>query len=175
MFRSLALLGGLALFSSAAAGAVWHVNVSDQNANLLYSPSFITNVSIGDKVVYTFNPKNHTVTQSSFQQPCTHLDGGFDSGFNPTAPNNAYPPTFTVTVNDTKPIWVYCKQAANTPQSHCGNGMVHAINPGLPGTNNSFGLFFEEALYVGQSLSAAASPTPTSTPPSWSSPTTTPY
>lgn len=32
-------------------------------------------------------------------------------------------PTFTVTVNDTAPIWVYCKQA-----NHCGQGMVFAVN-----------------------------------------------
>jgi hypothetical protein len=34
----------------------------------------------GDIVVFTFFPKNHTVTQSSFAQPCTPLDGGFDTG-----------------------------------------------------------------------------------------------
>jgi len=34
----------------------------------------------GDQVVYHFNPKNHTVTQSSFAGPCSHKEGGFDSG-----------------------------------------------------------------------------------------------
>ncbi len=32
-------------------------------------------------------------------------------------------PTFTVQVNDTAPIWAYCRQ-----ESHCGQGMVFAVN-----------------------------------------------
>jgi len=34
-----------------------------------------------DEVVFTFNPKNHTVTQSTFDDPCIRLNSGFDSGF----------------------------------------------------------------------------------------------
>jgi len=33
-------------------------------------------------------------------------------------------PTFTIEVNDTKPIWFYCSQG-----KHCQSGMVGAINP----------------------------------------------
>jgi hypothetical protein len=59
--------------------------------------------------------QNHTVTQSSFADPCAKQDGGFDSGFMPVAANStAMQPTYTVQVNDTKPIWVYCKQAKGT-------------------------------------------------------------
>lgn len=32
-------------------------------------------------------------------------------------------PTYTVQVNDTSPIWAYCRQV-----SHCGEGMVFAAN-----------------------------------------------
>jgi hypothetical protein len=35
---------------------------------------------VGDIVSFTFNPKNHTVTQSSFAAPCTPVFGGFDTG-----------------------------------------------------------------------------------------------
>ena len=36
--------------------------------------------AVGDIVEFTFHPKNHSVTQSSFAQPCTPLPGGFDTG-----------------------------------------------------------------------------------------------
>jgi hypothetical protein len=32
-------------------------------------------------------------------------------------------PTFTITINNTTPLWFYCAQA-----KHCQNGMVMAIN-----------------------------------------------
>jgi len=34
----------------------------------------------GDTVSFKFHPKNHTVTQSSFDAPCTPLYGGTDTG-----------------------------------------------------------------------------------------------
>jgi hypothetical protein len=36
--------------------------------------------AVGDTVSFTFHPKNHTVTQSSFDAPCTPLPGGIDTG-----------------------------------------------------------------------------------------------
>ena len=65
-------------------------------------------------------------------------------------------PTYTITVTDSSPIWVYCAQAAGTPASHCGQGMVFAVNCGADGSANSFTNFKNAALAVGQSLSAAA-------------------
>ena len=54
------------------------------------------------------------------------LKGGFFSGFTPNeSPDVAAPTTFTITVNDTKPIWAYCSQ---TNGDHCQKGMVHSIN-----------------------------------------------
>ncbi|TFK76973.1 hypothetical protein BDN72DRAFT_753732 [Pluteus cervinus] len=120
----------------------------------------------GDQVVFHFNPKNHTVTQSSFASPCGRKDGGIDSGFMPVAANQTDNlPTYTVSVPDTNPIWIYCAQAANTPNSHCGAGMVFAINCGADGAPNSFTNFKASALAIGASLSAsaaAASATPAS-------------
>jgi hypothetical protein len=104
IFASLALLSGMVLFSSAAP---WHspsapithyVNVSNDTAGLLYDPSYIVSqpqsiyidrcadtplfqsAAIGDTVSFKFHPKNHTVTQSSFDAPCTPLYGGTDTG-----------------------------------------------------------------------------------------------
>ncbi|KAH9985428.1 hypothetical protein BJV74DRAFT_717998, partial [Russula compacta] len=88
------------------------------------------NAAIGDTVLFVFHPKNHSVTQSSFAEPCTPLAGGFDSGFHPVAIGTSDDfPTFSITVNDTNPIWVHCEQDANTAASHCGKGMVFAVNP----------------------------------------------
>ncbi|KAI0030921.1 hypothetical protein K488DRAFT_16753, partial [Vararia minispora EC-137] len=84
-----------------------------------------------DVVVFKFNPLNHTVTQSSLAQPCLPLKGGFDSGFNfPVAVGTPRDerPSFNITVQDANPIWVYCRQGEFTPRSHCGKGMVFAVN-----------------------------------------------
>lgn len=70
--------------------------------------------------------QKHSVVQSSFDKPCMYLEGGFFSGFTPNdSPDVAAPTTFTIKVNDTKPIWAYCSQ---TNGDHCQKGMVHSIN-----------------------------------------------
>ena len=104
IFTSLALLSGMVLFSSAAPwysppAPVTHcVNVSNDTAGLIFDPPFIVSQASshyidrcadtllfqtavpGDTVSFTFHPKNHTVTQSSFDAPCTPLYGGTDTG-----------------------------------------------------------------------------------------------
>ncbi|KAH8589308.1 Cupredoxin, partial [Bisporella sp. PMI_857] len=98
--------------------------------NLTYTPSNII-AAPGTKIEFSFFPKNHTVTQSSFSDPCHPLAGGFFSGFVPTQPAAAGSSSFTITVNDTKPIWFYCSQTAG---DHCQKGMVGSIN--APKTGN---------------------------------------
>jgi hypothetical protein len=44
---------------------------------------------VGDQVVFHFLAKNHTVTQSSFADPCGKKDGGINSGL------SAYSPFFS--------------------------------------------------------------------------------
>ena len=44
-------------------------------AGLVYTPEFIY-ANIGDVVVFEFGTKNHTLTQSSFAEPCSILSGG---------------------------------------------------------------------------------------------------
>jgi len=148
---------GLVLLPFAVAQQVHDVQVGNANGTFAYSPEAIS-AQPGDQVVFHFNPKNHSVTQSSFAGPCTPKDGGFNSGFMPVAANVTDNfPTYTITVNDTQPIWVYCAQAANTPGSHCGAGMVFAVNCGADGAPNSFTNFKNAALQIGASLSSSAS------------------
>ena len=55
----------------------------------------------------------------------------------PVNASDATPRTFTLTVNDTKPIWVYCRQTG-----HCGQGMVFAVNSDeTPTSNHTFDQF----------------------------------
>jgi hypothetical protein len=46
---------------------------------------------------------------------------------------------------------MHCRQAADTPASHCGQGMVFAINPEY----DSFDKFQKNALAVGEKLKYA--------------------
>jgi len=92
---------------------------------LVFNPPNIS-APVGTLVTFYF-PNfgiNHSVTQSSFADPCTYLaanatsstPAGFDSGLQSSA-------TFTITIEDTDPIWYFCKQVG-----HCGLGMVGSIN-----------------------------------------------
>jgi plastocyanin len=150
MFSTFLSLGALLPLVSAA---VHDIHVGQDG--LTFTPEVVTGPP-GDQLVFHFHPKNHSVTQSTFADPCGPKPGGVDSGFMPVADNNAPSPTFTVTINDTNPFWVYCKQAAKTPQSHCGQGMVFAYNCGPDGSPTSFTNFKKAALAVGASLQAGA-------------------
>ncbi|KAI0261048.1 hypothetical protein BC834DRAFT_941179 [Gloeopeniophorella convolvens] len=103
---------------------------------LTYQPANIS-AQPGDTITFEFHQKNHTVSQSSFAAPCqllasTSTSGqiGFDSGFMPVSDNATTFPTYTIQVNDTAPIWAYCRQ-----QGHCGQGMVFAANAVESGPN----------------------------------------
>lgn len=79
-------------------------------------------------VQFQFLAGNHTVTQSTFDQPCQPIGDfstttGFHSGFIPVAASSGTIPTYTIAISDTKPIWVYCAQG-----KHCEAGMVMVIN-----------------------------------------------
>jgi plastocyanin len=151
MFASTFSLG-LALLPFVSAAV--HDVLVGPNGKFEFQPPAI-GAAPGDQVVFHFNPKNHTVTQSSFAAPCSPMSGGIDSGFVPVQANQtAHLPTFTVNVHDTTPIWIYCGQAGGTPNSHCGAGMVFAINCGLDHEPNSYGNFKKAALAHGATLQA---------------------
>ncbi|KIO22715.1 hypothetical protein M407DRAFT_50400, partial [Tulasnella calospora MUT 4182] len=99
-------------------------------AGLVYTPNQV-HAEVGDRVKFHFQFKNHTVTQSSFYEPCEPLKGGFDSGFMPVAMDDKKGPTFTIKVKDENPIWVHCEQV-----DHCPSGMVFAVN--APKKGNTF-------------------------------------
>ncbi|KAF7295126.1 hypothetical protein MIND_01051100 [Mycena indigotica] len=109
-----------------------NINVA-AGGNFVFDPPTI-NATKGDTVTFWFpSGIQHSVTQSSFANPCTYLaassntSAGFDSGL--TAGTQ-----FTITIeDDTKPIWFHCKQI-----THCGLGMVGSINPTANLTQDAF-------------------------------------
>ncbi|KAG8856058.1 hypothetical protein FRB96_006625 [Tulasnella sp. 330] len=169
MFFQSTLIAALATLPLAARAAVWNVTVGG-SAGLVYTPPFV-NAAVNDTVHFTFNANNHTVTQSSFDTPCSPLLGGVNTGFNfPVDPTTTSDfPTFDIIVKDSEPIWIYCAQTG-----HCPMGMVFAINP--PTTGNTFEAFLAEALALAPPATSADTPASTigsstttaSTPPSTS-------
>ncbi|KAG9089507.1 hypothetical protein FRC07_012327, partial [Ceratobasidium sp. 392] len=94
---------------------------------LRYNPEYV-HAKVGDYIKFEFHPKNHTVTESSFDHPCNKLTDahgnqiGFRTGFIPVPEKQtSHLPTRKYKVTDKKPHWFYCGQTG-----HCGAGMVFA-------------------------------------------------
>ncbi|KAL0577877.1 hypothetical protein V5O48_004113 [Marasmius crinis-equi] len=103
------------------------VGQSSSNLASTFTPSSIT-AKIGETIQFQFRSGNHTVTQSTFSDPCTTKAKGLDTGFNQAVAVGASElPVLSFVVNTTDPLWFYCAQVI--PISHCRAGMVFAINP----------------------------------------------
>ncbi|PPQ74708.1 hypothetical protein CVT26_007559 [Gymnopilus dilepis] len=160
----------------AAFAATFTVQVG-AGGKLAYDPEFVL-ANPGDTINFVFNPKNHTVTQSSFNTPCVALPDGATTGFVPVAAGTTPLPTRQFVVPNTNgPLWFYCQQTG-----HCGQGMVFAINPPADPDPHSFSAF--QALAIAQngtstsSSTSSASSSSTSAfvtppPPQWQSATAT--
>ncbi|THZ98790.1 hypothetical protein D6C82_05546 [Aureobasidium pullulans] len=108
---------------------------------LVFSPNSTT-AAVGDTVTFHFYPRAHGVARSSYSSPCAAMDNGFNSGFVKVASGESNT-TFTITVNNTDPIWYYCPQG-----DHCQAGMVGVINP--PSSNDqTIGAFIVAASTAG--------------------------
>ncbi|KAH8119305.1 hypothetical protein DFH11DRAFT_437317 [Phellopilus nigrolimitatus] len=130
----------------AAAQTVHTIDVGQ--GGLQFSPS-TTTASNGDIINFVFSAADHTVTQSTLANPCTPLDGGFNSGI-----VNTVGASWNLTISDaTTPIWFFCAQS--TPIVHCEQGMVGAINPPSSGSFSSF-LASAKAATVTPSITAVA-------------------
>ncbi|PGH05535.1 hypothetical protein GX51_02874 [Blastomyces parvus] len=157
-------------FAAVAFAATIDVDVGDEG--LTFSPETIQ-AKEGDDVVFHFFPRNHDVASGPFDAPCTPADNGFYSGLI-NIDGSQPDATFTVKINNTDPIWLYC-----TTRGHCQGGMVAVINP--PASGNTLqaykdaakdarsgrpeqvrgGIFSENG---GSSPSGSASETPSSSP-----------
>ncbi|KAI9675712.1 MAG: hypothetical protein M1817_001079 [Caeruleum heppii] len=104
----------------------------DRGRTLRFDPPFLQNKQKGEVIHFDFRFKNHTVTESSLNNPCKKLPGTLvDTNFQNVndadiAGQNAT--DFTLDTDLDRPRFFYCKQANGTPNGHCSNGMVFAIN-----------------------------------------------
>jgi len=105
------------------------VTVGNDNA-LAFSPNSIT-AAVGSSIEFAFFAPIHSVTQSSFDSPCAPFTNGtgFWSGAITTTGDGSNANVFTLTVNDTNPIWFYCATIG-----HCESGMAGVINPPSDGS-----------------------------------------
>uniref|UniRef100_L2G134 Extracellular serine-rich protein n=1 Tax=Colletotrichum fructicola (strain Nara gc5) TaxID=1213859 RepID=L2G134_COLFN len=119
-----------ALAAVAQAVDVQVVSVASTNNTLKFFPDKI-NAPVGSMVQFQFRGGNHSVVQSTFDNPCIPIQNvntsakGVYSGYQPVAASTAKGqiPVFTVEVKSATPMWLYCSQA-----KHCQNGMVMVIN-----------------------------------------------
>lgn len=113
--------------AGAAAAATHDIKVGNDLKTLeglRYSPN-VTTAAVGDTVVFHFFPGQHDVSQGDYNSPCNPLKDGFYSGFIvPDSGSGEADKIFTIKINNTDPIWLYCSETA-----HCQNGMVAVINP----------------------------------------------
>jgi len=150
---SVAAATAATLLSAASVHASDHLIKVGANNGLIFDPANITAVA-GDTVSFQFQGKNHSVTQSTFPAPCTRMSGGIDSGFMFVANGSTSLPQWTLNITDaTTPLWFFCAQT--NPVSHCGSGMVFAVN--APPTK-TFAQFQSAAKAIGPSNSSASTP-----------------
>ncbi|POS86893.1 hypothetical protein EPUL_002420 [Erysiphe pulchra] len=105
-----------------------HVVKVGANAATKFEPDKIT-AQVGEMVQFQFAGGNHTVAQSTFDQPCVPISmidpkvSGFYSGYMPTSAASDMIPTYTIMISNLTPIWIYCAQG-----KHCEKGMQMVIN-----------------------------------------------
>ncbi|EUC49491.1 hypothetical protein COCMIDRAFT_33129 [Bipolaris oryzae ATCC 44560] len=157
-FSTTAIVSAIFGFAAAQGGMLrMHViQVGGPNGSLAFYPNNVA-AQPGDMVQFQFHPKNHSVVQSTFDNPCIPIQNvmpnktdAFFSGFMPTnasftATNQVL--TYTIRVPDTRPIWFYCSQG-----QHCQNGMVGAINAPAAG-NRTMQAFTALAAQASENLS----------------------
>jgi len=149
----------LAVAALAPVLSVYGANILVQvgaGGQLAFSPTNIT-ANVGDVVAFQFQGKNHSVTQSTFADPCALMTTpavGINSGFQPVAANATELPEWSFTVNNAStPLWFFCAQT--NPISHCGQGMVFSVNAN-PTSAKSFAVY-QAAAIASNGAAAAAS------------------
>jgi plastocyanin len=95
-----ASLLSVAALSAAAQAASFTVKVG-QGGNV-FEPSTVT-AQVGDQVEFQWVGSIHSIVQSTFDEPCQPLAGGFA-----VPDQSSSDVTFTFTVTSTDPIWFYC-------------------------------------------------------------------
>lgn len=111
--------------SATATGQTTYMVDVGARGDTLFVPNQL-NASVGDVIHFRFLKLNHTLTQSTLEDPCTS-NGGFDTGFHFFNPLNRTDKILDYVVPNTDPAWFFCHQTIDTP--HCRKGMVFGLNP----------------------------------------------
>lgn len=133
--------------TSTATGAVTTVTVGLSNGTVLkFDPPYLSSVAVGQKIHFDFRALNHTLTESSLEDPCKKLAGTtVDTNFqNANKGDVPEAKPFDLTIDSDKPRFFYCKQANGTPKGHCKKGMVFSVNTDAA----TFGQFEQNAMAV---------------------------
>ena len=90
----------------------------------------VVQADVGDTIEFDFYPLNHSVVRAEYMYPCIPYEkmtskDGFFSGFKPVDDVALNPPSWSVAVNDTNPIFFYC----SAPDSCLKSLMMGVINP----------------------------------------------
>ncbi|KAE9971765.1 hypothetical protein BLS_002816 [Venturia inaequalis] len=113
--------------SSVRPAATYKISVGTDHK---FSPD-ITQALVGDLIKFDFMPLNHSVVRAEYKYPCIPYEKtgagkvGFFGGFHPVDAILANPPSWSIRINDSDPIFVYC----SAPGSCINYGMVAVINP----------------------------------------------
>ena len=94
----------------------------DNGTALEFRPNNIS-AKTGDVVRFDMLGMAHSVTQSSFSDPCQDA-GLFDTDLQPNPLNESLKDVQNLYVTSNDSAWFFCKQ-----KNHCQKGMVFAINP----------------------------------------------
>lgn len=108
---------------------------------LVFMPNHIS-ASAGDMVRFNFSATNHSLVESSMENPCTPLPGGFSTGFNQFNPSDDGRTIVAFSVDNDTPRYFFCGQT--DPVAHCQLGMVFALNAG-----DNFNTFAHNVLVAG--------------------------
>ncbi|EJD54677.1 hypothetical protein AURDEDRAFT_110212 [Auricularia subglabra TFB-10046 SS5] len=122
----------LALFHTAL--AVTHTVLVGGGGLLTFNPTTVI-AAEGDIIAYQFRGGTHTVTQATFDDPCTAAPNPYvDSGLVTIDEDVGKYRTFRVVVqNASEPLWIMC----GIPE-HCMAGMVMVVNPTAEKTFDAF-------------------------------------
>ena len=122
MVQISSLIVPLTLLASLGSAKVHNVDVG--NGGFIFSPKSLT-AKVGDHVNFHFFAGDHSVAQSTFAAPCVPSGPkAIYSGFlNPSGGSEASE-MFSMRVNTTAPLWLYCSRFG-----HCQSGMSMVINP----------------------------------------------
>ncbi|KAF8990466.1 hypothetical protein BDQ17DRAFT_367840 [Cyathus striatus] len=137
-----------AIFALAAGVLPIRAHITVELRDMAFHPPNVTAVA-GDFIVFRIHNGNHSVTQSTFESPCTPSPANISSGF---IHANSHKRFWTYKVSHKAaraPVWFYCQQT--NPKNFCHAGMVFAINPRL-----SYPAFLQAAMTSSSNSSAIA-------------------